>query len=206
MTSVLLTGFGPFAGSDGNPSQDAVIAYAAAHPSADLVTAVLPVVFTDAADRLRTLIAEHRPEVVIAFGLAGGSTRVAVERVAVNLIDARIPDNSGAAPVDVPSDPGGPAARFATLPVKRIARAIDDAGIPAHVSLSAGSYVCNHVFYTALAAAPGARAGFIHLPWSASTAPEGAPHLPDDALARAVAVAVEHARGAEDARSAGTES
>lgn len=206
MASVLLTGFGPFAGSTGNPSQDAVNAYAAAHPSDDLITAVLPVVFTEAATRLRALIAEHRPEIVIAFGLAGGSTRVAVERVAVNLIDARIPDNSGAAPIDEPSDPGGPTARFATLPVKRIARALDEAGIPAQVSLSAGSYVCNHVFYTALAAAPEARAGFIHLPWSESTAPEGAPHLPDDALVRAVAIAVAEACGDEDVRSAGTES
>ncbi|MFE6734034.1 pyroglutamyl-peptidase I [Microbacterium sp. NPDC057650] len=206
MASVLLTGFGPFAGGAGNPSQDAVGAYAAAHPSDDLVAAVLPVVFTDAATQLRALIAEHLPEVVIAFGLAGGSTRVAVERVAVNLIDARIPDNSGAAPIDVPSEPDGPAARFATLPVKRIARAIDEAGIPAHVSLSAGSYVCNHVFYTALAAAPEARAGFIHLPWSASTAPDGAPHLPDDALVHAVGIAVAQARGDEDVRSTGTES
>src|SRR5690606_30051134 len=96
------------------------------------------------------------------------------------LIDARIPDNDGAQPIDEPSADGAPAARFASLPVKAIVARIAEAGIPAEVSYSAGTFVCNHVFFTALeAAASGTRVGFVHVPWSAEHAPTAdAPALP----------------------------
>jgi pyroglutamyl-peptidase len=150
------------------------------------------VTFSGAADRLRALVEEHRPDAVIAAGLAGGRGAIAVERVAVNLIDARIPDNDGAQPVDEPSVSQAPPAHFATLPVKEIARRIAADGIPAEVSYSAGTFVCNHVFFTALEiAARGTRAGFVHVPWSAEHAPAAAgATLPLGDIARALEIAV----------------
>lgn len=194
MTTVLLTGFEPFGGDARNPSGEAVgdVARRWDRPER-LVTAVLPVAFDAAADALRALIAEHSPDVVVATGLAGGRAHVTPERVAINLRDARIPDNDGAQPVDEPSVPGGPAAYFASLPTKAIARAIGDAGIPAAVSHTAGTFVCNHIMYVAAdaaAARTGMRAGFLHIPWSDETAPDGAPSLPAADIARALDVAV----------------
>ena len=122
MATILLTGFEPFGGDDGNPSGDAVREIARTwNGPATLVTAILPVEFGRAAELLRERIREMRPDVVIATGLAGGRRVVTPERVAINLRDARIPDNAGAWPVDKPSVTGGPAAYFSTLPVKRIA-------------------------------------------------------------------------------------
>ena len=190
---MLLTGFEPFGADAVNPSGEAVSVVAERWGGPEvLVTAVLPVTFEGAAQRLRELLSEHRPDIVIASGLAGGRDAIGVERIAVNLLDARIPDNDGAQPVDVPSIPGAPSAYFATLPVKAIARRVSDAGIPAEVSHSAGTFVCNHVFFTALeAAASGTRGGFIHVPWSAEHAP--APDtavLPLADIVRALEIAV----------------
>ncbi len=193
VTIVLLTGFEPFGGDAANPSGEAVRLLAEHWDGSEqLVTAVLPVTFAGAAERLRALISEHRPDVVIATGLAGGRTAIGVERVAVNLVDARIPDNDGAQPVDEQSVPGAAPAHFATLPVKEIARRISAAGIPAEVSYSAGTFVCNHVFFTALeAAASRTRAGFVHVPWSAEHAPSrDASSLPIADIARAIEIAV----------------
>ncbi|MGN7976773.1 pyroglutamyl-peptidase I family protein [Microbacterium sp. 22195] len=200
MSTILLTGFAPFDGAERNPSGDAVAAVASGYDGPHrLIAATLPVSFAGAAAHLHALIAEHDPDAVIATGLAGGSDRVAVERVGVNLMDARIPDNDGAQPIDVPSEPGGPAARFATLPVKRIVSVLEEEGIPARASLSAGSYVCNHVLYTALGASrPHVPTGFVHLPWSTATAPADAPSLSEQDLARAVRLVVDHAFDPDD--------
>lgn len=193
MTTVLLTGFEPFGGDAVNPSGEAVrlVAERWGGPE-ELVTAILPVTFHGAAERLRSLVTARRPGIVIATGLAGGRAAIGVERVAVNLIDARIADNDGVQPVDVPSVEGAAPAHFATLPVKAIARRIADAGVPAEVSYSAGTFVCNHVFFTALeAAASGTRAGFLHVPWSAEHAPStDAATLPLADIARALEIAV----------------
>jgi len=197
MTTVLLTGFEPFGGDAVNPSGDAVRTVGRTWDGPEsLVVEVLPVTFMGAAERLRGLIDLHRPNVVIAVGLAGGRAAVGVERIAVNLADARIPDNAGAQPIDEPSIAGAPAASFATLPVKAIAAAIRSAGIPAEVSHTAGTFVCNHVFFTALDAVPaGVPAGFLHVPWAAGQAPasagrERAPELPAADLAEAVRIAI----------------
>ena len=193
MTTVLLTGFDPFGGDAANPSGDAVRMVAERWGGPEvLVTAILPVTFGGAAAQLRALLAEHRPDVVIATGLAGGRAAIGVERVAVNLIDARIPDNDGAQPIDAPSVEGAAPAHFATLPVKELARRIADAGIPAEVSYSAGTFVCNHVFFIALeAAASGTRAGFIHVPWSSEHAPSpDVAALPLADIVRALEIAV----------------
>ncbi|MFE7508194.1 pyroglutamyl-peptidase I [Promicromonospora sp. NPDC057488] len=210
---VLVTGFEPFGGDAVNASAEAVAALAGrwAGPE-ELVTAVLPVEFDEvrgADGRLLRLLDEHAPDVVVAVGLAGGVTEVRVERVAINLMDARIPDNGGAQPVDVPVVDGGPAARFTTLPAKAAVAAVREAGIPAGVTYSAGTYVCNATFYAlqhALAERPEVLSGFVHVPRtteelaaqesaSALTA-GGEPHLPVDALARALEIVVRTALGA----------
>ncbi|OSO98697.1 pyroglutamyl-peptidase I [Microbacterium sp. LEMMJ01] len=206
MAVILLTGFDPFDGAARNPSAEAVERVATGYDGPhDLVVATLPVSFARSAALLRERIAQHSPDAVVCTGLAGGSDRIAVERVGLNLIDARIPDNDGAQPVDQHSDPDGPAARFTTLPVKRLVRLLDDAGLPARLSLSAGSYVCNHVLYTALSAVPAhVPAGFVHLPWSRSTAPAGAPHLDDEEIARGVRLLVDHCLDDEEAGTGGS--
>jgi len=197
MTTVLLTGFEPFGGDPANPSGDAVRAVESTWEGPEsLVVDILPVTFAGAAARLRALIDAHRPDLVVATGLAGGRAAVGVERIAVNLVDARIPDNAGAQPVDEPSIAGAPAAAFSTLPVKAIAAAIRAAGIPAEVSHTAGTFVCNHVFFTALdAVSAGVPAGFLHVPWATGQAPatpgrERAPELPAADTAEAVRIAI----------------
>lgn len=194
---VLVTGFEPFADAATNPSWDAAVLLARDWDEevegARLVIARLPVVFATVRERLAALVAEHAPDVVVATGLAGGSSAVRIERVALNLADARIPDNAGAQPLDEPSVTGAPTAYFATLPVKAIAAAVADAGVPASVSHSAGTFVCNHVMFAALDEASsrdGLRAGFVHVPWAAETAPAGVPALPLGDIVRAVEIAV----------------
>jgi pyroglutamyl-peptidase len=192
VTTVLLTGFEPFGGDPSNPSGEAVhlVSERWSGPE-ELVTAVLPVTFADATERMRLLIAEHSPDVVVATGLAGNRSAVTPERIGVNLADARIPDNAGAQPRDAAVDPDGPAAYFASLPVKAIAAAVADAGIPAEVSYSAGTFVCNATMYAALrASARSTRAGFVHVPWAAENAPHGAPSLPLADIVRALEIAV----------------
>ncbi|WP_454860814.1 pyroglutamyl-peptidase I [Promicromonospora soli] len=210
---VLVTGFEPFGGDAVNSSADAVAALAQGWAGPDeLVTAVLPVAFDQvrsADGPLLRLLDDHAPDVVVAVGLADGITQVRIERVAINLMDARIPDNDGAQPVDAPVADGGPAARFATLPVKAAVDAVREAGIPAGVSYSAGTYVCNASFYAvqhALAERPGVLSGFVHVPRSteevgatpsaSALADGGEPHLPLEALARALEVVVRTALAA----------
>jgi pyroglutamyl-peptidase len=193
VTTVLLTGFEPFAGDATNPSGEAVRLVASRWDGPELlVTDVLPVTFAGAARRLSELIAEHSPDIVLSTGLAGARAEISVERVAVNLVDARIPDNDGAQPIDIPSVAGAPAAHFATLPVKEITRRIVDAGIPAAVSHSAGTFVCNHVFFTASeVAASGTRVGFLHVPWAEGHASSAdAATLPLGDIVRAIELAV----------------
>ncbi|GAA3206260.1 pyroglutamyl-peptidase I [Microbacterium terregens] len=193
MTTVLLTGFEPFGGDTANPSGAAVHLVAARWTGPEvLVTAELPVSFDGASRRLRELIATHHPDLVLATGLAGGRAAIGVERIAVNLIDARIPDNDGHQPTDVPSVEGAPAAHFSSLPVKAIVRDIAAAGIAVELSHSAGTFVCNHVFFAAVEAVPpGVPAGFIHVPWSSEHAPTtDAAALPLADIARALEIAV----------------
>lgn len=176
LPTVLVTGFEPFAAAPVNPSGEVARRLAdLGHPDARIVAEVLPVSFAHAAPLLAAAIEAHHPDIVIALGLAETRLAVTPERIAINLADARIPDNDGAQPRDAEIEHGGPAARFTGLPVKAIAHALDAAGIPSDVSLTAGSYVCNHVFYELMGIAaarnadPGTgarplRAGFIHVP------------------------------------------
>jgi pyroglutamyl-peptidase len=167
MTRVLLTGFEPFAGAPVNPSWDAVeLVDATWRGDASLVVCRLPVEFGRAASELLAAVEAHSPDVIIAVGVADGRTGITVERVAINLDDAIIPDTIGAQPIDVEIVPGATTALWSTLPVKAIVNEIRAADLPASVSLSAGAFVCNHVFYALQHALVGrtARSGFIHVP------------------------------------------
>jgi len=165
---ILVTGFEPFGGETINPSWDVAQALHGQQRGGAQITAVqLPCVFAESLPVLRAAIRRHQPQVVLSLGLAGSRSAISLERVAVNLCDARIPDNAGAQPPGTPVVAGGPAAYFTRLPVKALVQRLQAAGLPAELSLSAGSFVCNQVMYGllhALRRQPGVLAGFIHLP------------------------------------------
>ena len=166
---ILVTGFEPFGGESRNPSAEAVEHLPDRIGGAEIVKLILPVAGGRASAILTEAVENFSPDVVLSVGQAGGRAAVSVERVAVNLDDYRIPDNDGHQPGEEPVVPGGPDGCFSTLPVQVIVDAIRKAGIPAAQSLSAGTFVCNHVMYTAghlLATRyPAARFGFIHIPF-----------------------------------------
>ena len=192
--AILLTGFDPFGGSAHNPSW--LIAQAlhgqriAGH---QVVAAQLPTVFGQSLQRLQSLLQEHQPSITLCLGLAGGRAALSIERIGININDARIPDNRGAQPIDTPVQAGGPAAYFASLPIKAMLRAVQRAGVPCEVSQTAGTFVCNHVLYglmhlLAQGAAPlGARGGFVHVPWLSG---QGEPHLPLRNMVRGIHAAL----------------
>ncbi|ASK65964.1 pyroglutamyl-peptidase I [Brachybacterium avium] len=171
-TDLLLTGFEPFDGAAVNESWEAVRCAAPQLRAQGLAvrTLELPVEFGRAGQLLAAAVREHRPTLVIAVGLAAGRTGITPERVAINVRDARIPDSAGASPVDEPIEADGPVGCFSTLPIKAMVAALTADGIPASVSQTAGTYVCNDVFYALqhLLATDeelaGIRGGFVHVP------------------------------------------
>ncbi|ALK89858.1 Pyrrolidone-carboxylate peptidase [Limnohabitans sp. 63ED37-2] len=167
---ILVTGFEPFDGQSLNPSWEVARALHGLQLQGEQgaqVTAVqLPCVFATALPTLQQALAQHRPDIVLALGQAEGRCDFSVERVAINVQDARIPDNAGAQPIDVPVIAGGPAAYFSTLPIKSLVAGLKAAGYPASVSQTAGTFVCNQVFYALqhTLAGLGVHSGFMHLP------------------------------------------
>ena len=164
---ILLTGFEPFGGDPVNPSLLIARALDGEVVAGARVEAVeLPCVFHRALSALDEALAHTRPVLAVALGLAAGREGLSIERVAINVDDARIPDNAGAQPVDEPIAPGGPAAWFSTLPIKAMAAELNAAGVPTSVSQTAGTFVCNHVFYglQQRLVGTGVRSGFIHVP------------------------------------------
>lgn len=163
MKRILLTGFEPFHNSSLNPSQEVIRRIE--HPAL-IAKEVLPVTFGESARRLIELINQHSPDVVISLGQAEGRTQITPERVAINLDDARIVDNAGNSPRESAIVEGAPAAYFTTLPIAKIVESLKEAGIPAAISLSAGTFVCNHIFYAMQhhCANREILSGFIHLP------------------------------------------
>ncbi len=209
---ILLTGFEPFGGDALNPSGlvcRALHGQRVAHATVHAVE--LPCVFGRALQALDEALAATSPVLVLALGLAAGRGEISVERVAINVDDARIPDNAGAQPVDAPVVEGGPAAWFSTLPVKAIVAALRHAGLPAAVSQTAGTFVCNHVFYGLQhrLAGSGVRSGFVHVPLLDVQAHDhpGLPTLALQEIVRGVRIALEvgltHA-GADVALAAGS--
>lgn len=166
---VLVTGFEPYTPHKTNPTEELSRGLDGARVGPVRVrAAVLPVHHEEAAVRVRALLDEARPDAVLHLGLAAGRARIAVERVAVNVMDYAVPDNAGCQKADEPCVPSGPAAYLTTLPVRAIATRLVDAGIPAYVSDTAGAYLCNQTLYTTLhavaALAVPPRVGFLHLP------------------------------------------
>jgi pyroglutamyl-peptidase len=183
----LVTGFEPFGGETLNPALAALGRLKPALGPLTIATRVIPTVFGQALDVLARALDETRPDIVLAVGQAGGRAALSLERVAINLDDAAIADNDGGRPIDRPVIAGGPAAYFATLPIKAAVQALRAAGLPAIVSNTAGTFVCNHLFYGLMhqAASRGhsLRGGFLHIPY-----------LPEQAArhAGAPSMAIEH--------------
>lgn len=195
--NVLVTGFEPFGGEPMNPAWEAVSRLETLSvKGARLHVQQLPVEFGESVDRLCGRIRELLPDIVICVGQAGGRADISVERVAINVDDARIPDNAGRQPIDEPIVSGGPAAYWSSLPIKAIVAGLRERGIPASVSQTAGTYVCNHVFYglAHLIATeyPSMRGGFIHIPYMPEQAARhpGAPSMSLDTIVRALEVVV----------------
>ena len=166
---ILVTGFDPFGGEKVNPALEAVKSLPSEIHGAEVYWVEIPTVFYKAAEVLETAIVRFQPDAVLCIGQAGGRTSLTPERVAINQDDARIPDNQGNQPIDTPIRLDGEAAYFSTLPIKAMVQAIKEVGLPATVSNTAGTFVCNHLMYQALYLAdkkfPNMRAGFMHIPY-----------------------------------------
>jgi pyroglutamyl-peptidase len=191
MVKVLLTGFEPFGTATSNPSGEIVKQIS----GENIVTAILPVAYNQSAAHLLALIAEHNPDVVICLGQAEGRTSITPEKVAINLDDAPLADNEGVVRSDVKILEDGPDAYFSTLPINTMVDAVKAQGIRAAVSLSAGAFLCNHVFYSAQNKFAGThvRSGFVHVPLMDSQTPEfpGLPTMPLDQMVTAVRAMLE---------------
>lgn len=193
-SSVLVTGFDPFGGATVNPSWVAVNRlHGTAIDGHAVIGAQLPTEFGRSLQVMRELILQHRPALVLCTGQAGGRSALSLERIAVNVNDARIPDNTGAQPVDTPVVPHGPDAYFTRLPIKAMLAALLGEGLRAEVSQTAGTFVCNHVFYGLmhlLATEPmlaSVRGGMMHVPWLPE---QGQPSMSAEHIARGIEVAL----------------
>ena len=188
---ILITGFEPFGGQSINPSWEVARALDGLHlPQAQVQAIQLPCVFAQAAAQLVRALDEIQPDTVLALGQAEGRSDISLERVAINIMDARIADNAGAQPIDQPVVADGPAAHFSTLPIKLLVARLRAAGFPASVSQTAGTFVCNQVFYALQHALAGRalRSGFVHLPLLPEQAAHGpGPSLPSMPLSTQVA-------------------
>lgn len=198
MKKVLVTGFEPFAGEPINAAWEAVQAL---ESRIDVAVQQLPTAFDRAIEALRSALETVNPDVVVCFGEAGGRTAVSIERIGVNLDDARIPDNAGQQPRERPIVPAGPDAYFSGLPVRELVQTLRAAGIPAEESWSAGHFVCNHVLYGLmhLLAQPcyanrRVAGGFVHLPYLPEQAArhDNAASLGRAEAVRAVELIVKH--------------
>lgn len=198
---LLVTAFEPFGGEKLNSAQEALRSVPDQINGAGIVKACLPVVFGRSMEMLREMIRREKPDAVLCLGQAGGRSALTPERIAINLNDARLPDNDGQQPVDELIFPDGPDAYFTTLPVKSMVNAIRDAGLPAEVSNSAGTYVCNQLIYGLMYFIshefPAVRGGFLHLPYLDVQAAEhpGDPGLPCQDLTRGIIAAIKAITG-----------
>ncbi|MBV8393547.1 MAG: pyroglutamyl-peptidase I [Alphaproteobacteria bacterium] len=193
----LVTGFDAFGGDDVNPSSLAVRRLGRRIAGIEVRIAELPTSYARSAAALERAIEEVRPEIVLCAGQAGGRAELCLERVAINVQDARIRDNDGRQPIDRPIVEEGPAAYFATLPIKACVAGLREAGLPAAVSNSAGTFVCNHVFYVLMdmlrRRRHPPRGGFLHIPYIPEQAARlgGAPSLSLDDIVRGIEIVLE---------------
>lgn len=195
---ILITGFDPFGGESVNPAFEAVKLLPDAIAGAQIIKLEVPTQFLRAGAVLEAAMEEHQPDVVLCIGQAGSRAAITPEKVAINLMDGRIPDNAGYQPVDVPIQEDGETAYFSTLPVKAMVQKMRAAGIPAALSYTAGTYVCNYLMYTLLYLIdkkfPTVHGGFVHVPYAmeqAANKPLGTPSMDLHQIARGLEKAVE---------------
>ncbi|MCL6445948.1 MAG: pyroglutamyl-peptidase I [Alicyclobacillus sp.] len=197
---VLMTGFEPFDGEPINAAWEVVRTFADQRlPGLDVVVRQLPTVFGKSLAVLQQALEETQPDWVVCVGQAGGRSALSFERIGVNLIDARIPDNAGVSVQDAPIVPDGPTAYWSTLPVRKLVETLREAGIPAELSMTAGTYVCNHVLYGLMHflqqdpyRARNVRGGFIHVPFLPEQAVRhrNAPSLSAETVTRGLTLAL----------------
>jgi len=197
---ILIAGFEPFGGEAINSAWETVKAVNGLEVMTGhhVVIKMLPCVFDRARHVLTDAIHRVQPDIVIVVGQAGGRSDISLERIAININDARIEDNSGQQPIDTPVDAAGPAAYFSTLPIKAMMLELRKQGIPASISNTAGTFVCNHIFYSmmhSLRERPEVRAGFIHMPYLPQQAARfpGAPSMSGEQMATALLIATQAA-------------
>lgn len=193
MKHLLITGFDPFGGETVNPAWEAVSRLPDVIGNCRLTKLQIPTIFRTAAETVLTAAERSHPDVILCVGQAGGRAQVTPERIAINLMDAKKPDNAGNLPTEQPVLPGGPDGIFSTVPVGAMADAICGAGLPGKISNTAGTFVCNDTLYRLLYryAGTAVRVGFIHVPWLPEQARDGGPSMPLEDIIRALTAAIE---------------
>ena len=194
---ILVTGFEPFGGAVINPAYEAVKLLPDVIVGAEVIKIEIPTVFGRDEEVVRAAVEKHHPDAVLCVGQAGGRSGNTVEKVAINLMEARIPDNEGKQPLDTPIREDGENAYFASLPVKSMVQYMKEAKIPARVSYTAGTFVCNDIMYRVLYMIdkeyPHMRGGFVHVPYLPEQTldlPEGTPSMPAEMIAKALACGI----------------
>ncbi len=195
---ILVTGFDPFGGESLNPAFEAVKLLPDNIAGAKIIKLEIPTVFGKGAMAVEKAIEEHKPNCVVCIGQAGGRSCISIEKVGINYIDARIPDNDGNQPLDVKIKEDGETAYFATLPIKAMVENVRKHGIQSHLSFTAGTYVCNDVMYSLLYYISknnlDIKGGFIHVPYTISQTVDkanGTPGWSEDCIAKGLEYAIE---------------
>ena len=194
---ILVSGFDPFGGESINPSIEAVKRLPDSINEVEIIKLEIPTVIGKSIDKLTQAVETYFPDVVLCVGQAGGRSDISVERIAINIDDCRIKDNEGNQPIDEPIVVNGPDAYFLTLPIKSIVSNLQAQGIPASVSNSAGTFICNHVAYgmahLAKTKYPNMRTGFIHIPFIPEQVlnKSNMPSLPLDLIIKALEMAIQ---------------
>ena len=195
---ILISGFDPFGGDIINPAYEAVKLVPSKVAGAEIIKVELPTVYGKCAEVLEAAIIQHRPDAVLCIGQAGGRSFITVEKVAINLAEARIPDNDKQQPTDEPTIAGAPAAYFTNLPIKAMVKNCKDHGIPSSISYTAGTFVCNDIMYRLLHMIaekyPQMRGGFIHVPFVPEQVvdrPEGTPSMSAETIAKGLEYSIE---------------
>lgn len=190
--TLLITGFDPFGGESINPSYEAIKDLPDLLGDCRIIKLCVPTVFGEAVKTVLTEAEKYAPDIILCVGQAGGRKGVTPETVAINLRDAKIPDNRGNTPVDTPCVADGPAAYFSTLPVKKMVNAISELGIPSSLSYSAGTFVCNDLMYSLLHHYRDTKVlvGFIHVPFLPCQAKDTHPFLEKKQITAALTAAI----------------
>ncbi|MGM0217486.1 pyroglutamyl-peptidase I [Enterococcus sp. AZ126] len=197
---VLVTGFDPFGGDSINPAYEAVKMIPNEVAGAEIIKLEIPTVFKESGEVVEAAIREHNPDIVICVGQAGGRSAISFERVAINLAEARIPDNKGNQPIGTKLEEDGETAYFTTLPIKAMMKNVQKHGLPAYISYTAGTFVCNDIMYRLLYMIDkefsDVKGGFIHVPFEPTQVidrPVGTASMPIQTIADSLSYAIEAA-------------